>query len=154
MISADKKDRLERRGWRLTTVREFLDLTPAEMAVIDARILLANAIRNQRKNRRLSQAELARLMGSNQSRVAKIENLDREVTVDLQLRAIFAANPGAAREFTALINKWGQLTPITNAIRGAARRPAKKARAANASLVAPRRRRSGGFSGRASRRAS
>jgi transcriptional regulator with XRE-family HTH domain len=142
MISPEKKERLERRGWKLTNVRELLDLTPAEVAVIDARILLGNAIRNQRENRRLSQTELAKLMGSNQSRVAKIENLDREVTVDLQLRAIFAANPGAAREFTALINKWGQLTPITNAVRGATRRPAKKARDANASLVPRRRQRS------------
>jgi Helix-turn-helix len=141
MINSEKKERLERRGWKLTTAREWLGLTPAEMAVIDARILLANAIRNQRKNSRLSQTELAKLMGSNQSRVAKIENLDREVTVDLQLRAIFAANPRAAREFTALINKWGQLTPITNAVRGATRRPAKKARAANASAM-PRRQRS------------
>jgi hypothetical protein len=68
------------------------------------------------------------MMGSNQSRVAKIENLDREVTVDLQLRAIFAANPAAAREFTALINKWGQPTPITKAVPIAARRPPKTAR--------------------------
>ena len=142
MISPEKKERLERRGWKLTTVRELLDLTPAEMAVIDARILLASAIRNQRKNSRLSQTELAKLMGSNQSRVAKIENLDREVTVDLQLRAIFAANPGAAQEFTALINKWGRLTPITNAVRGAARRPAKRARGTNPGLAATRRQRS------------
>jgi transcriptional regulator with XRE-family HTH domain len=142
MINPEKKERLERRGWRLTTAREWLGLTAAEMAVIDARILLANAIRNQRKNSRLSQTELARLMGSNQSRVAKIENLDREVTVDLQLRAIFAANPSAAREFTALINKWGRLTPITNALRAGTRRPARKVCAANASPVAPRRQRS------------
>ncbi len=142
MITSEKKERLERRGWKLTTAREWLGLTRAEMAIIDARILLANAIRNQRQNSRLSQAALAKLMGSNQSRVAKIENLDREVTVDLQLRAMFAANPGAAREFTALINKWGRLTPITEAVRGTTRRPAKKARVTRAGLAPARRQRS------------
>jgi Helix-turn-helix len=131
MIGQEKKERLERRGWKFTSVGEFLDLTPAEVALIDARILLANAIRAQRKKGGLSQTNLAKLMGSNQSRVAKIENLDREVTVDLQLRAIFAANPSAAREFAALINKWGQPTPITKAVQVVARRPPKTARSVN-----------------------
>jgi DNA-binding transcriptional regulator YiaG len=140
MMTKEKRERLERRGWKVSTVGELLDLTPAEVALIDARVLLATAIRNQRKKSGLSQLALAKLMGSNQSRVAKIENLDREVTVDLQLRAIFAANPSAAKEFTALINNWGKPTPITQAVRGVPRRPAKKGRTASGGDVATHRR--------------
>lgn len=45
-------------------------------------------------------------MGSSQSRVAKLENHDPEVSFDLQLRAVFAAHPAARREFKKLIAKW------------------------------------------------
>jgi hypothetical protein len=45
-------------------------------------------------------------MGSSQSRVAKVENHDPEVSLDLQLRAVFAAHPGAQRDFRRLVQKW------------------------------------------------
>jgi len=50
---------------------------------------------------------LAKLIGSSQPRVAKLENRDPEVSLDLQMKAIFAANPGARRDFQGLIKKWG-----------------------------------------------
>ena len=41
-----------------------------------------------------------------QPRVDKLENRDPEVTLDLQMKAIFAANANARREFQGLIKKW------------------------------------------------
>jgi hypothetical protein len=45
-------------------------------------------------------------MGSSQPRVAKLENRDPEVTLDLQMKAIFAASANASRDFQGLIKKW------------------------------------------------
>jgi hypothetical protein len=50
--------------------------------------------------------DLAKRMGSSQSRVAKVENHDLEVSLDLQLRAVFAAHPAARRQFRRLVRKW------------------------------------------------
>ena len=41
-----KKKRLERRGWSVSTVAEFLGLTPEEEALIELRLKLADAAEN------------------------------------------------------------------------------------------------------------
>jgi hypothetical protein len=46
------------------------------------------------------------LMGSSQPRVAKLENRDPEVSLDLQMKAVFAASAEAHREFQGLVKKW------------------------------------------------
>jgi transcriptional regulator with XRE-family HTH domain len=101
------KDRFERGGWKIGTASEFLGLTEAEEALIDTKLRLGDAVRALRQRKHLSQAALAKLIGSSQSRVAKLENRDPEVSLDLQMKAIFAANPSARRDFDGLIRKWG-----------------------------------------------
>jgi len=39
-----KKKRLEKKGWRLGTVAEFLDLTPDESAYIEMKIALSQSV--------------------------------------------------------------------------------------------------------------
>jgi len=56
-------------------------------------------------------------MGSSQSRVAKVENRDPEVSLDLQMKAVFAASPGACREFEGLIRKWRIRAPAARLAR-------------------------------------
>jgi transcriptional regulator with XRE-family HTH domain len=73
--------------------------------------LLGDVVRTLRRKSRLSQATLARMMGSSQPRIAKLENRDPEVSMDLQLRAIFAANPSARHDVAALIHKWSGHKP-------------------------------------------
>lgn len=101
-----QKARFERAGWKVGTASELLGLTEAEAALVEAKVELATVIRTLRQRRHLSQAALARLIGSSQPRVAKIENRDPEVSLDLQMKAIFAASPGARRDFQGLIRKW------------------------------------------------
>ncbi len=102
-----QKDRLERSGWKVGTASEFLGLTEAEEALVEAKLKLGTVVRTLRQRRHLSQAALAKLIGSSQPRVAKLENRDPEVSLDLQMKAIFAANPEARRDFNGLIRKWG-----------------------------------------------
>ena len=58
--------------------------------LIDLKLTLTDAIKASRQKRGLSQLDLARKMGSSQSRVAKIEAGDPSVSLDLIVRAFFA----------------------------------------------------------------
>ena len=78
-----QRERFRRGGWKLGTVGDLLDLTPAEEALIEMKVRLGGVVRTLRQHSRLSQADLAKKIGSSQPRVAKIENQDPEVSLDL-----------------------------------------------------------------------
>ena len=105
MNKAQKK-KLEKAGWKVGTASELLGLTEAEEALVEAKLKLGAVVRTLRQRKHLSQAALAKLIGSSQPRVAKLENRDPEVSLDLQMKAVFAANPAARRDFQGLIKKW------------------------------------------------
>ncbi len=84
----DKRARLQRKGWRVGNAAEFLNLTPEESAYIELK--LASGLRRHRTRRRLSQVELAQIVKSSQSRVAKMEAGDPTVSIDLLVRALLA----------------------------------------------------------------
>jgi len=90
-MRSDKRDKLERAGWKVGDTKEFLGLTEAEAALIDVRVSLARELKRRRLERNLSQAALARRLRSSQSRVAKMEAGDPSVTIDLLLRSLFTA---------------------------------------------------------------
>jgi predicted XRE-type DNA-binding protein len=85
-----KRARLEAAGWRIGSVADFLGLTPAEAAYVELKVALAGQLRARRRQRGLSQAALARTLGSSQSRVAKMERADPTVSADLLIRALLA----------------------------------------------------------------
>jgi len=86
----EKKARLERAGWRVGTVRELLGLSKAEEALVELRLILSRGLRERRARRGLTQAQLARLLKSSQSRVAKMEAGDPSVSLDLLIRSLLA----------------------------------------------------------------
>ena len=86
----DKKARLERAGWKVGTVRELLGLSKAEEALVELKLILSRGLREHRARRRLTQAQLARLLKSSQSRVAKMEAGDPSVSLDLLIRSLLA----------------------------------------------------------------
>jgi len=89
MDSRKKKD-LEAKGWVFGDAADFLDLTPEEARLIDLKLALRSSLREERKKQNMTQAELAKAMGSSQSRVAKMERGDPAVSVDLLLKALMA----------------------------------------------------------------
>jgi transcriptional regulator with XRE-family HTH domain len=118
-----QRERFQRAGWKVGTVGEFFDLTPAEEALIETKLRLGGLVRALRERSHLSQADLAKRIGSSQPRVAKIENHDPEVSLDLQMKAIFASRPSASRELATLIKKWE--APISTGSLAHARRSLK-----------------------------
>jgi len=89
-MDKEKKARLEAKGWRVGSAEEFLGMTPDESAYVDLRLKLSGAVRDLRKKKRLTQIELAELLHSSQSRVAKVEAADESVSLDLLIRSLLA----------------------------------------------------------------
>jgi predicted XRE-type DNA-binding protein len=85
-----KKRKLEANGYRIGDAKDFLGLSPEESAYIDMKMALSQALVQKRKQRRLTQLELARKLNSSQSRVAKMEKGDPTVSVDLLVKALLA----------------------------------------------------------------
>ena len=98
-MDARKKKRLEAAGWRVGSTQEFLGLSSAEAAYIELKIALSDKLKERRQRQRVTQQELARVLGSSQSRVAKMEAGDPTVSLDLLMRALFAL--GATRKDVA-----------------------------------------------------
>jgi ribosome-binding protein aMBF1 (putative translation factor) len=89
-VRDEKKRRLEAKGWRVGSAQDFLGLTDEEAAYIDLKLRLAASLRARRQDRGLTQAELAKLLRSSQSRVAKVEAADPSVSLDLLVRWLLA----------------------------------------------------------------
>ncbi|MDX1430177.1 MAG: helix-turn-helix domain-containing protein [Rhodothermales bacterium] len=98
-----KKERLEKKGWKVGTAEEFLELSPEESAYIEMKLRLSENLRRRRKRRRLSQVQLAKLIKSSQSRVAKMEGGDPSVSIDLLIRSLLALG-ASDRELARVIS--------------------------------------------------
>jgi DNA-binding XRE family transcriptional regulator len=94
-MNKSKAARLRKAGWRVSDAREFLDLSDEELGLIDLKLGFAEFLREQRRKRRLTQAQLAKLLGSSQSRVAKMEAGDASVSLDLMFRTAFGLGASA-----------------------------------------------------------
>jgi DNA-binding XRE family transcriptional regulator len=94
-VREGKRRRLEARGWKVGTTQEFLGLSAEEAAYVEVKVRLAIGLREWRRRRDLTQADLAKRLGSSQSRVAKMEAGDPSVSLDLLVRSLLTL--GASR---------------------------------------------------------
>ena len=94
-MNSARLKRLRAAGWKIGDTRDFLKLSDEEVMLIELQLSLTNALKQARQKRRISQSDLAQRLGSSQSRVAKIEAGDSSVSLDLIVKALFAA--GATR---------------------------------------------------------
>lgn len=90
VMDKKKRARLEAQGWRVGSAEEFLGLNPEETAYVEFRLKLGDAVREFRKKKHLTQVQLAELLASSQSRVAKVEGADESVSLDLLIRSLLA----------------------------------------------------------------
>ena len=85
-----KRQKLEKRGWKVGGVKELLGLSEREAAYVELRLRLADSLRSRREKQNLTQAAFAKLVQSSQSRVAKMEAGDPSVSLDLLIRSLLA----------------------------------------------------------------
>lgn len=85
-----KRDRLASKGWKVGTVSDFLELTPEEAILVEIKLALSQNLK-ERRQKLMTQTELASKISSSQPRIAKAENGDASVSIELLIRAMLAA---------------------------------------------------------------
>ena len=91
-----KRRKIEAAGYKVSTVAEFLQLTPEEEAIVEIRVAVSKSLKRMRQQEQLSQQKLAENCNYNHSRVAKMEASDRSVSIDLLIKSLLSL--GATRE--------------------------------------------------------
>ncbi len=107
-MTSEKLKRLEAAGFVHGDAKDMLGLTPDEAELVELRIEIAKAFRAIRKSAGMTQAELARRIGSSQSRIAAAEH-GIDAGMDLLVRCLYAVG--------------GKLKPV---VPPPAKRPARK----------------------------
>jgi DNA-binding XRE family transcriptional regulator len=89
-MKQSKRRRLEAKGWKFGSAKEFAHLTDEDVEYIELHLSLAALLKKRRHSLGYTQTEVAGLISSSQSRVAKMEAGDPTVSVDLLIRALLA----------------------------------------------------------------
>jgi len=103
-MKSGKKARLEAAGWKIGSAEDFLGLSRAEAVYVEMKLALARKLRERRQRRKLSQTQVAKVLGSSQSRVAKMEAADPSVSADLLIRSLLTLG-SSRRELAAAIGR-------------------------------------------------
>lgn len=111
------------KGWVEGSVQEFLGLSDAEAAYVEAKAALTRAVRERRLALGLSQTQLAKALGTSQSRFSFIERGDPSVSLDLTIRALFET--GLDRKGVAAVMAGKTLLPKRRAAPRKTRRTVK-----------------------------
>ena len=78
-----------KQGWVEGSIKDFLDLSNADLEYIETRRTLSKLLKARRGKLGLSQVEVAVRLRTSQSRVAKMEKADPTVSADLLLQSLF-----------------------------------------------------------------
>ncbi|MDA3925468.1 MAG: helix-turn-helix transcriptional regulator [Kiritimatiellae bacterium] len=89
-MDADKRKKLESAGFVVGDTQKFLNLSDEEMAFVEIKRSLSRTFLKTRKSQKLTQIQAAKILGTSQSRVAKMEHADKSVSLDLLTRANLA----------------------------------------------------------------
>ena len=145
-MKAAERARLERAGWAVGAAYDFLELSDEERALVDLKLTLSAELRARRRRRRITQADLAKRLGSSQSRVAKMEAGDPGVSMDLLVRGLLSMGVskqelGRAVQGSANVKSQGRLarTSITAVWSGTSSSRATHQRAGKGAVIPPAR---------------
>ncbi len=100
-MKASKSKTLQEEGWKIGSVEQFLGLSPEEVAYIELKLALSASLKKRRRLEKLSQVEVANILHSSQSRIAKMEAGDPTVSLDLLIKSLLAL--GASRRDLAKV---------------------------------------------------
>ncbi len=134
-MRADKRKKLEAKGWKVGSAADFLELSQEEAAYLDFKMSLSRNLREIRRKKRWSQADLAKVISSSQSRVAKMEAGDRSVSVDLLVKSLLAVGASYS-DLAKAISAGGKR--VTTRASQPKKRAAKKAPVRKASATSRR----------------
>jgi ribosome-binding protein aMBF1 (putative translation factor) len=99
-----KRTKLDAKGWKIGTPKDFLNMSDEEESYVNLRLSLAKGLKTRRQVHGLTQIGLAQAIKSSQSRVAKMEAGDPTVSLDLLVKSLFALG-ASNRELAAIISR-------------------------------------------------
>jgi DNA-binding XRE family transcriptional regulator len=103
-MKQSKRKALEKKGWKVGSASNFLNLSDEELALIELKIALGNALKQRRQKKRLTQEAAAKAIASSQSRIAKMEAGDPSVSIDLLIKSMYtlgASNQEVAKAISS-----------------------------------------------------
>jgi hypothetical protein len=62
-MNANKRKRLEAKGWQVGNATEFLKLSPEEAAIVEIRLALSSQLKRRRAAGEMTQSQLVRRYG-------------------------------------------------------------------------------------------
>lgn len=90
MMDADKRRALEAAGFVFGDAEDFLELTEEERQLVELRVTVSRALREQRKRQGLTQKQVAKKLNTSQPRVARMEVGAADVSLDQMFRGLFS----------------------------------------------------------------
>ena len=96
---------LAQKGWKSGSAEEFLELSAEEAAYVELKVTLSRKLKARRIEKKLNQTQLARLIGSSQSRVAKMEAGDPSVSIDLLVKSLLALGVSKRELGESIVNR-------------------------------------------------
>lgn len=104
-MDAAKRKSLEAKGFRIGTAAEFVGATPAEAAIAYTKIALADKLKATRLSRKLTQAQVAKLLKMQQSNIARLElGAERTVSIEILIHALLDMGV-SSEDITATMNE-------------------------------------------------
>jgi predicted XRE-type DNA-binding protein len=94
-MESAKKRKLEAAGWQVGDAADFLGLTQAESELVEIKLRLAAAVQQRRSDAGLTQAQLAKRLGTSQPRVASMLAA-KDVSIDNLVRSLLVLGADAA----------------------------------------------------------
>ena len=76
--------------WVETDVEELLDLSAQDLVIVEFRAALALALQQARKRQKLTQENAAKVIGTSQAQVARMEAGQSSITIDRLIKALIA----------------------------------------------------------------
>jgi DNA-binding XRE family transcriptional regulator len=104
-MNATKQKKLVKAGWIVGSTSDFIKLSEAEETVITIKMALAAKLKSLRTEQHLTQQEFAKNIRSSQSRVAKMENADRSVSMELFVKSLAALGASSEQIGSAICSK-------------------------------------------------
>lgn len=111
-MKPEKRKMLEEAGWAVSSASDFLELSKAEETIVAMKLALADKVRILRKKQHLTQQELAKRIGSSQSRVAKMETADQSVSIELFVRSLVSLGTSQTQIGQVISSSGGKETEI------------------------------------------
>ncbi len=87
-MNPDKHEKLSKQGWKVGTVAEFLQLTPAEATYLELKLVLHQQLKQRCQQRHLTPHQVAKLLNESPSDLTNLESDERSISLDLLVRSL------------------------------------------------------------------